>query len=225
MDLDFNPPPPLRLSTGHGALDLVLGGGWPIGRLCEVVGPAGAGKRTLGLAAVASAQREGKTVAWVDGSHDLDPAVAIRLGVDLGRMLVSQPDTLEQGLDIVESLARSGAVDLLVVKDLASLEAPGDHPSIGTVPRLFSKSLRRLTTRPATVLFLSTLHARPSYSWHDGVREDTRCGNALKYFSSVRLDVRRWRTDDTDTRVRVIKNKFAPPFQTVNLCLNPLPSE
>jgi recombination protein RecA len=216
-------------STGSVSLDLALGiGGLPRGRVVEIYGPESSGKTTLSLHAVAEIQRRGGVAAFVDAEHALDVGYARRLGVKVEDLLVSQPDTGEQALEIVDVLLRSGAVDLVVVDSVAALTPRaeiegemGDH-HVGLQARLMSQALRKLTgtvsKSGSTVIFINQIRMKIGVMF--GNPETTTGGNALKFYSSVRLDVRRIAAlKDGDevvgnrTRVKVVKNKVAPPFR------------
>jgi recombination protein RecA len=218
------------IPTGSLSLDLALGvGGIPRGRITEIYGPESSGKTTLCLHIVAEAQKLGGTVAFIDMEHALDPAYAAKLGVDTESLLVSQPDTGEQALEICETLVRSGAVDVVVVDSVAALvpraEIEGDmgDASMGMQARLMSQALRKLSgainqTKTA-VVFTNQLRQKIGVMF--GNPETTPGGLALKFYASVRLDVRRIQSIKTGaeivgnhTRVRVVKNKVAPPFRT-----------
>ena len=217
------------VSTGSLSLDLALGiGGVPRGRIIEIYGPESSGKTTLALHVVASAQKMGGEVAYVDAEHALEPAYARALGVDIDNLLISQPDTGEQALEITEVLVRSGAVDVVVIDSVAALtprseiEGAMGESSVGVIARLMSQALRKLAASISktncVVIFINQLREKIGVVY--GNPETTPGGRALKYFSSVRLDVRRIETlkSGTDmvgnrTRVRVIKNKVAPPFK------------
>ena len=216
-------------STGSASLDLALGiGGLPKGRVVEIYGPESSGKTTLSLHAVAEVQRQGGVAAFVDAEHALDVGYARRLGVKIEDLLVSQPDTGEQALEIVDVLLRSGAIDLVVVDSVAALTPRaeiegemGDH-HVGLQARLMSQALRKLTgtvsKSNSTVIFINQIRMKIGVMF--GNPETTTGGNALKFYSSVRLDVRRIAAlKDGDevvgnrTRVKVVKNKVAPPFR------------
>jgi recombination protein RecA len=218
------------ISTGSLALDLALGGiGIPRGRVCEFFGPESSGKTTLALSVLAQAQKTGGVAAFIDAEHALDPTWAKRLGVNLEALLVSQPDTGEQALDIVEMLVRTNAVDIIVIDSVAALipEAEikgemGDH-QVGLQARLMSKALRKLTgaiqKSKTAVVFINQLRMKIGISY--GNPETTPGGMALKFYSSVRIDLRRITSIKegeklTGNRVRgkVVKNKVAPPFRT-----------
>ena len=217
------------LSTGSLSLDLALGiGGVPRGRIVEIYGPEASGKTTLALHVVASAQRNGGEAAYIDVEHALEPAYARALGVDIDSLLISQPDTGEQALDIAESLVRSGAIDVLVVDSVAALipraELDGEigDTVVGMLARLMSQAMRRLagaiSRNNCTVIFINQLRQKIGVMY--GNPETTPGGLALKYYSSVRIDVRRIETLKSGsemvgnrTRAKVIKNKVAPPFK------------
>jgi len=217
------------LSTGSLALDLALGiGGIPRGRIIEIYGPEASGKTTLALHAVASAQRSGGDAAYIDVEHALEPAYARALGVDIDSLLISQPDTGEQALDIAESLVRSGAIDVLVIDSVAALipraELEGEVGDVvvGALARLMSQAMRRLagaiSKNNCTVIFINQLRQKIGVMY--GNPETTPGGLALKYYSSVRIDVRRIETLKVGgemvgnrTRAKVVKNKVAPPFR------------
>jgi recombination protein RecA len=218
------------IPTGSIALDLALGvGGVPRGRITEIYGPESSGKTTLCLHIIANAQRAGGFAAFVDAEHALDPLYAGRLGVDVNNLLVSQPDTGEQGLEIVDSLVRSNAIDVIVIDSVAALvpraEIEGDmgDSHVGLQARLMSHALRKLTgaisNSHTTVIFTNQLREKIGVMF--GNPETTTGGKALKFYASVRLDIRRIDSikQGTDvmgnrTRVRVLKNKVAPPFKT-----------
>ena len=217
------------LSTGSLALDLALGiGGIPRGRIIEIYGPEASGKTTLALHAVASAQKAGGEAAYIDVEHALDPSYAQDLGVDINSLLISQPDTGEQALDIAESLVRSGAIDVLVVDSVAALiprvELEGEvgDTVVGALARLMSQAMRRLagaiSKNNCTVIFINQLRQKIGVMY--GNPETTPGGLALKYYASVRIDVRRIETlkaagemIGNRTRAKVVKNKVAPPFR------------
>ncbi|MBE6949463.1 MAG: recombinase RecA [Ruminococcaceae bacterium] len=217
------------ISTGSIALDLALGiGGVPKGRIVEIYGPESSGKTTLALHIIASAQKEGGEVAFVDAEHALDPSYARALGVDIENLLVSQPDTGEDALSITETLVRSGAVDVVVVDSVAALvprsEIEGEmgDSSVGVVARLMSQALRKLagsiSKTKCIVIFINQLREKIGVMY--GNPETTPGGRALKYFSSVRIDVRRIETlkvagemVGNRTRAKIVKNKVAPPFK------------
>ncbi|MEW5791944.1 MAG: recombinase RecA [Pseudomonadota bacterium] len=216
-------------STGSLALDLALGvGGLPRGRIVEIYGPESSGKTTLALHAIASCQAQGGVAAFIDAEHALDPAYAQKLGVNLDDLLISQPDTGEQALEIADMLVRSGAVDLVVVDSVAALtpkaEIEGDmgDSHMGLQARLMSQALRKLTgniSRTNTlVIFINQIRMKIGVMF--GNPETTTGGNALKFYASVRMDIRRIgaikKADEVignATRVKVVKNKVAPPFR------------
>ena len=217
------------LSTGSLSLDLALGiGGVPKGRIVEIYGPEASGKTTLALHVVASAQKAGGEAAYIDVEHALEPAYARALGVDIDSLLISQPDTGEQALDITESLVRSGAVDVVVVDSVAALiprsELEGEvgDTVVGALARLMSQAMRRLagaiSKNNCTVIFINQLRQKIGVMY--GNPETTPGGLALKYYASVRIDVRRVETLKVNgemignhTRAKVVKNKVAPPFK------------
>mgnify|MGYP001178694598 CR=1 FL=1 len=219
------------ISTGSISLDCALGiGGLPKGRVIEIYGPESSGKTTMTLHAVACCQKAGGQAAFVDAEHALDPTYAKKLGVDVDGLLVSQPDTGEQALEITDMLVRSGAVDLVVVDSVAALtpkaEIEGEmgDAHVGLQARLMSQALRKLTANikrsNATVIFINQIRMKIGVMF--GNPETTTGGNALKFYSSVRLDIRRIgalkRGDEiygNETRVKVVKNKVAPPFRQV----------
>lgn len=217
------------VSTGSLGLDLALGiGGLPKGRVVEIYGPESSGKTTLTLHVVAEIQKMGGTAAFVDAEHALDPTYAEKLGVDVDELLVSQPDTGEQALEITDMLVRSGAVDVVVVDSVAALTPKaeiegdmGDH-HVGLQARLMSQALRKLTANikrtNTLVIFINQIRMKIGVMF--GSPETTTGGNALKFYSSVRLDIRRIgavkKGDEilgNETRVKVVKNKVAPPFK------------
>ncbi len=216
------------VSTGSISLDLALGGGIPRGRIVEIYGPESSGKTTLTLHAVAEVQKAGGVAAFVDAEHALDPAYAKRLGVDIEKLLVSQPDSGEQALEIVETLVRSNAVDIVVIDSVAALvpqaEIEGDmgDSHMGLQARLMSQALRKLTSiisrSKCTVIFINQLRMKIGVMF--GNPETTTGGNALKFYASVRMDIRRTSQIKTGeeiigsrVRVKVVKNKIAPPFR------------
>jgi len=219
------------VSTGSLGLDIALGiGGLPRGRVVEIYGPESSGKTTLTLHVIAEMQKLGGTAAFVDAEHALDPQYAQKLGVDVDNLLVSQPDTGEQALEITDSLVRSGAVDIVVVDSVAALtpkaEIEGDmgDSHMGLQARLMSQALRKLTgniKRTNTlVIFINQIRMKIGVMF--GNPETTTGGNALKFYASVRLDIRRIgsikKGDEilgNETRVKVVKNKVAPPFKQV----------
>ena len=216
------------LSSGALSLDLALGGGYPKGRIIEIYGPESSGKTTLALHAIAEIQKQGGTAAFIDAEHALDPSYAKRLGVDTENLLVSQPDNGEQALEIAETLVRSGAVDLIVVDSVAALvpqaEIDGDmgDSHMGLQARLMSQALRKLTgiisKSKATVIFINQIRMKIGVMF--GNPETTTGGNALKFYASVRIDIRRIGQiksgDDITgnrTKTKIVKNKIAPPFR------------
>jgi recombination protein RecA len=216
------------IPAGALSLDLALGGGYPKGRIIEIYGPESSGKTTLALHAIAEVQKSGGTAAFVDAEHALDPVYAKKLGVDTDNLLVSQPDNGEQALEITETLVRSNAVDLVVVDSVAALvpqaEIEGEmgDAHVGLQARLMSQALRKLTgainRSKTTVIFINQIRMKIGVMF--GNPETTTGGNALKFYSSVRLDIRRTGQikvgDDVlgnRTRVKVVKNKIAPPFR------------
>ena len=219
------------VSTGSLGLDIALGvGGLPRGRVIEIYGPESSGKTTLALHVIAEAQKTGGTAAFVDAEHALDPGYAKKLGVNIDELIVSQPDTGEQALEIVDTLVRSNAVDVLVIDSVAALvpraEIEGEmgDSHVGLQARLMSQSLRKLTgsisRSRCTVIFINQLRMKIGVMY--GNPETTTGGNALKFYASVRLDIRRiGQIKDRDdivgntTRVKVVKNKVAPPFKQV----------
>mgnify|MGYP001254281137 FL=1 len=216
------------ISTGALTLDLALGGGYPKGRVVEVYGPESSGKTTLTLHAIAEVQRRGGVAAFVDAEHALDPVYAASLGVDVENLLVSQPDTGEMALEIVDQLVRSAAVDIVVVDSVAALtpraEIEGEMGdlAVGSQARLMSQAMRKITGNigksGCTVIFLNQLRLKIGVTY--GNPETTTGGNALKFYASVRLDIRRIQTLKRGTeeygiraKVKVAKNKVAPPFR------------
>lgn len=226
---DDNRPPVAVIPTGSVALDVALGiGGLPRGRVVEIYGPESSGKTTVALHAVASAQRAGGVAAFIDAEHALDPEYAKKLGVDTDALLVSQPDTGEQALEIADMLIRSGALDIIVVDSVAALvpkaEIEGEmgDSHVGLQARLMSQALRKITgalsASGTTAIFINQLREKIGVFF--GSPETTTGGKALKFYSSVRLDVRRIETlkegsepVGNRTRVKVVKNKMAPPFK------------
>lgn len=216
------------VSTGALTLDLALGGGYPKGRVVEVYGPESSGKTTLTLHAIAEVQKRGGVAAFVDAEHALDPVYAAALGVDIENLLVSQPDTGEMALEIVDQLVRSAAVDIVVVDSVAALtpraEIEGEMGdlAVGSQARLMSQAMRKITGNigksGCTVIFLNQLRQKIGVTY--GSPETTTGGNALKFYASVRLDIRRIQTLKRGTeeygiraKVKVAKNKVAPPFR------------
>ena len=219
------------VSTGSLGLDIALGiGGLPKGRIIEIYGPESSGKTTLSLHVVAEMQKQGGVAAFIDAEHALDPVYAGKLGVDVNELLIAQPDTGEQGLEIADTLVRSGAVDILVIDSVAALtpraELEGDMGDSlpGLQARLMSQALRKLTgsisKSGCMVIFINQIRMKIGVMY--GSPETTTGGNALKFYSSVRLDIRRigaikYRDEviGNQTRVKVVKNKVAPPFRQV----------
>ena len=217
------------ISSGALSLDLALGGGYPKGRIVEIYGPESSGKTTLTLHAIAEIQKRGGTAAFVDAEHALDPAYARRLGVDTDNLLVAQPDNGEQALEIVETLVRSNAVDLVVVDSVAALvpqaEIEGEmgDSHMGLQARLMSQALRKLTgiinKSKTIVVFINQIRMKIGVMF--GNPETTTGGNALKFYASVRMDIRRTGQIKSGeeiignrTKVKIVKNKIAPPFRT-----------
>jgi len=217
------------ISSGALSLDLALGGGYPKGRIVEIYGPESSGKTTLTLHAIAEIQKKGGTAAFVDAEHALDPAYARRLGVDTDNLLVAQPDNGEQALEIVETLVRSNAVDLVVVDSVAALvpqaEIEGEmgDSHMGLQARLMSQALRKLTgiinKSKTIVIFINQIRMKIGVMF--GNPETTTGGNALKFYASVRMDIRRTGQIKSGediignrTKVKIVKNKIAPPFRT-----------
>lgn len=217
------------ISTGSLSIDVALGiGGLPCGRVVEIYGPESSGKTTLTLQVIAEAQKKGKTCAFVDAEHALDPIYAEKLGVDVEQLLVSQPDTGEQALEICDMLVRSGAVDVVIVDSVAALtpkaEIEGEmgDSHVGLQARLMSQALRKLTAniKKSNTLCIFINQIRMKIGVMFGNPETTTGGNALKFYASVRLDIRRIgsvKSGDevvgNETRVKVVKNKVAPPFK------------
>ena len=217
------------ISTGSLGLDIALGaGGLPLGRVVEIYGPESSGKTTLTLEVIAQAQKEGKVCAFVDAEHALDPIYAEKLGVDINELLVSQPDTGEQALEIVDMLTRSGAIDVIVVDSVAALtpkaEIEGDmgDSHMGLQARMLSQAMRKLTgnLKKSNTMLIFINQIRMKIGVMFGNPETTTGGNALKFYASVRLDIRRIgavKNGDeivgNETRVKVVKNKIAPPFK------------
>ena len=217
------------ISTGSLSLDIALGaGGLPMGRIVEIYGPESSGKTTLTLQVIAAAQREGKTCAFIDAEHALDPIYARKLGVDIDNLLCSQPDTGEQALEICDALARSGAVDVIVVDSVAALtpkaEIEGEigDSHMGLAARMMSQAMRKLAgnLKQSNTLLIFINQIRMKIGVMFGSPETTTGGNALKFYASVRLDIRRTgavKEGDvvvgSETRVKVVKNKVAPPFR------------
>ena len=226
---DFKETSVDAISTGALNLDIALGiGGIPRGRIIEIYGPESSGKTTLALHAVAEAQKKGGEAAFIDAEHALDPVYAKKIGVDIDNLIVSQPDTGEQALEIAEALIRSGAIDIVVVDSVAALvpkaEIDGDmgDAHVGLQARLMSQALRKLAgtinKTNATIIFINQLREKVGVMF--GNPETTAGGRALKYYASVRMDIRRIEAIKQDgevvgnrTRVKVVKNKVAPPFR------------
>ena len=217
------------LPSGSLSLDLALGGGYPKGRIIEIYGPESSGKTTLALHALAEIQKQGGQAAFIDAEHALDPAYAKKIGVDTDNLLISQPDNGEQALEICETLVRSGALDLIVVDSVAALvpqaEIDGDmgDSQMGLQARLMSQAMRKLTgiisKTKCTVIFINQIRMKIGVMF--GNPETTTGGNALKFYSSVRLDIRRIgqikdgeNVTGNRTKVKVVKNKIAAPFRT-----------
>jgi recombination protein RecA len=219
------------VSTGSLGLDIALGiGGLPRGRVIEIYGPESSGKTTLTLHIIAEAQKAGGTCAFIDAEHALDPSYAAKLGVDVNNLLISQPDTGEQALEIADTLVRSGAIDILVVDSVAALvpkaELEGDmgEAHMGLQARLMSQALRKLTASISRtrcmVVFINQIRQKIGVMF--GNPETTTGGNALKFYASVRMDIRRIgqikdkeEITGNQTRVKIVKNKVAPPFRQV----------
>ena len=217
------------LKSGSLSLDLALGGGYPKGRIIEIYGPESSGKTTLALHAIAEIQKTGGQAAFIDAEHALDPAYAKRIGVDIDNLLISQPDNGEQALEICETLVRSNAVDLIVVDSVAALvpqaEIDGDmgDAQMGLQARLMSQAMRKLTAiiskSKATVIFINQIRMKIGVMF--GNPETTTGGNALKFYASVRIDIRRiGQIKDGEniignrTKIKVVKNKIAAPFRS-----------
>lgn len=217
------------VSTGSLGLDVALGvGGFPYGRICEIYGPESSGKTTLTLSVIAQAQKTGKTCAFIDAEHALDPIYAEKLGVNIDELIVSQPDTGEQALEICDMLTRSGAVDVIVIDSVAALvpkaEIEGEvgDSHMGLAARMMSQAMRKLTgnikNNNVLVIFINQIRMKIGVMF--GNPETTTGGNALKFYASVRLDIRRIgavkegeEVVGSETRVKVVKNKVAPPFK------------
>ena len=215
------------VSTGSLGLDIALGiGGLPFGRVAEIFGPESSGKTTLTLSVIAQAQKQGKVCAFVDAEHALDPSYAEKLGVNLDDLLISQPDTGEQALEITDMLVRSGGVDVIVIDSVAALtpRAEGEmgDTHVGLQARLMSQALRKITgnikNANCLVIFINQIRMKIGVMF--GSPETTTGGNALKFYASVRLDIRRTgsvkvgdEVTGNETRVKVVKNKVAPPFR------------
>lgn len=220
------------ISTGSLGIDIALGiGGLPKGRIVEIYGPESSGKTTLALSVIAQAQKKGGTCAFIDAEHALDPSYAKKIGVDIDNLLISQPDAGEQALEIADTLVRSGAIDVLVVDSVAALvpkaELEGEmgDSHMGLQARLMSQALRKLTSTVSRsntlIIFINQIRMKIGVMF--GNPETTTGGNALKFYASVRMDIRRIGSikDKEDvigsqTRVKIVKNKVAPPFKTVD---------
>ena len=220
------------VSTGSLGIDIALGiGGMPKGRIVEIYGPESSGKTTLALSVIAQSQKKGGTCAFIDAEHALDPSYAKKIGVDVENLLVSQPDSGEQALEIADTLVRSGAIDFMVVDSVAALvpkaELEGEmgDSHMGLQARLMSQALRKLTATVARsntlIIFINQIRMKIGVMF--GNPETTTGGNALKFYASVRIDIRRIGAikdkDDvigSQTRVKIVKNKVAPPFKTVD---------
>lgn len=220
------------ISSGSISLDIALGvGGFPRGRVIEIYGPESSGKTTLALHAIAEAQKQGGNAAFIDAEHALDPVYAQKLGVNIDDLLISQPDNGEQALEITDSLVRSGAIDIIIVDSVAALvpkaEIEGEmgDSHMGLQARLMSQALRKLTSNVArsncVLIFINQIRMKIGVMF--GSPETTTGGNALKFYASIRLDIRRAgaikdkdNTIGNETRVKVIKNKVAPPFRTAD---------
>ena len=217
------------VSTGSIALNVALGiGGLPFGRIVEIYGPESSGKTTLTLQAIAEAQKLGKACAFVDAEHALDPTYAAALGINMDELLISQPDTGEEALEIVDTLARSGAIDVIIIDSVAALTPKaelegemGDH-NVGMQARMMSKALRKITgnIQQNKVLCIFVNQIRMKIGVMFGSPETTSGGNALKFYASIRLDIRRTgsvKKGDViignETKIKVVKNKLAPPFR------------
>ena len=220
------------ISTGSLGIDIALGiGGLPKGRIIEIFGPESSGKTTLALSVIAEAQKKGGTCAFIDAEHALDPSYAKKIGVDIDNLLISQPDAGEQALEIADTLVRSGAIDVLVVDSVAALvpkaELEGEmgDSHMGLQARLMSQALRKLTSTVSRsntlIIFINQIRMKIGVMF--GNPETTTGGNALKFYASVRIDIRRTGSikdkDDvigSQTRVKIVKNKVAPPFKVVD---------
>ena len=225
-----------KVSSGSISLDVALGGGYPKGRIIEIYGPESSGKTTLCLHAVAEFQKAGGTVAFVDAEHALDPSYAAKIGVQTDDLLLSQPDSGEQALDIVEALVRSGGIDLIVVDSVAALtpraEIEGDmgELNVGLQARLMSQALRKLTAiankMGTTIIFINQIRMKIGVMY--GNPETTTGGNALKFYSSIRVEVRKGaklesgsgdskEAHGNEARIKIVKNKVAPPFRSTTV--------
>ena len=233
MRLGQNPNVDIEaISTGSLGIDIALGiGGLPKGRIIEIYGPESSGKTTLALSVIAQSQKKGGTCAFIDAEHALDPSYAKKIGVDIDNLLISQPDAGEQALEIADTLVRSGAIDVLVVDSVAALvpkaELEGEmgDSHMGLQARLMSQALRKLTSTVSRsntlIIFINQIRMKIGVMF--GNPETTTGGNALKFYASVRIDIRRVGSikdkDDvigSQTRVKIVKNKVAPPFKVVD---------
>ena len=233
MRLGQNPNVDIEaISTGSLGIDIALGiGGLPKGRIIEIYGPESSGKTTLALSVIAQSQKKGGTCAFIDAEHALDPSYAKKIGVDIDNLLISQPDAGEQALEIADTLVRSGAIDVLVVDSVAALvpkaELEGEmgDSHMGLQARLMSQALRKLTSTVSRsntlIIFINQIRMKIGVMF--GNPETTTGGNALKFYASVRIDIRRIgsikdKEDviDSQTRVKIVKNKVAPPFKIVD---------
>lgn len=233
---DHDRPKIETVGSGAISIDLALGGGWPKGRVVEIYGPESSGKTTLCLHAAAEFQKKGGTVAFVDAEHALDPSYAEKVGVNVNDLLLSQPDSGEQALEIVEALVRSGAVDLIIVDSVAALtpraeiEGSMGDSQMGLHARLMSQALRKLTAITSkthtTIIFINQIRMKIGVMF--GNPETTTGGNALKFYSSLRVEVRKGgkiesgtgdtkETNGNSMRIKVVKNKVAPPFKTAEV--------
>lgn len=225
-----------KVSSGSISIDLALGGGYPKGRIIEIYGPESSGKTTLCLHAVSEFQKKGGTVAFIDAEHALDPEYAKKVGVDVDELLLSQPDSGEQALEIVEALVRSGGVDLIVVDSVAALtpraEIEGDmgDSHMGLQARLMSQALRKLTATSSkmgtTIIFINQIRMKIGIVF--GNPETTTGGNALKFYASLRIEIRKGGKIEVGTgndkiangneaRIKIVKNKVAPPFKSAKV--------
>jgi recombination protein RecA len=225
-----------KVSSGAISLDLALGGGYPKGRIIEIYGPESSGKTTICLHAAAEFQKAGGTVAFIDAEHALDPVYAKNLGVDMDELLLSQPDSGEQALEITEALVRSGGVELIIIDSVAALtpraEIEGDmgDSHMGLQARLMSQALRKLTATTSkmgtTIIFVNQIRMKIGVMF--GNPETTTGGNALKFYATIRVEVRKGKKIETGTgndktadgniaRIKIVKNKIAPPFKTAEV--------
>ncbi len=233
---DYEHPKIETVSSGSISIDIAMGGGYPKGRIIEIYGPESSGKTTLSLHAVAEFQRRGGTVAYIDAEHALDPEYAKKIGVNIDDLLLSQPDSGEQALEIVEALVRSGSVDLIVIDSVAALTpraeiegAMGDA-QMGLQARLMSQALRKLTAITSktntTIIFINQIRMKIGIMF--GNPETTTGGNALKFYASVRIEIRKGnkieegtgddkRANGNEARIKIVKNKVAPPFRTAEV--------